>query len=717
MRNDIDREELEIFLEEFAELRQVLEEDLLNLERNPGDGAVVRTIFRAAHTIKGNAGAMGFTTMSKLAHSMEAIFDRVRKGTLSVTPELTDTFFVCMDTMRSLGDEISENLEENTDISEVLKALEDSARKAAEESGGGDEAVQEKEKSSASESKAGGPGPGDAGGRGGDGISARTLSIKLDVAEDCALPVARAMQVFSMLSKLGSIIAATPSLEEIKNKKKSFPLEIKLATEAGRQKVEQILELVTDVRIVLLAESPGEARGASLEKPGAGKEIAVTAPPEPPPSQEKAGARDAGAATGAGAKPGKKQSPRSIRVDVGRMDRIMDLVGELVINRTRLSQLSRALEPLQESDENVEFLSETADNIEMISSQLQEHVMNARLLPIDNIFTKFPRMVRDLARKSGKEIKLNIKGSETELDRSVLEELGDPLMHVLRNAVDHGIEGPEQREAAGKPRQGTINVAAEHVEDHIHVTVEDDGGGIDPVRVYERAKSVNLLPDEALEAMNEKEVLDLVFRPGFSTREKATEISGRGVGMDVLRSNIERLNGSVSLDTRPGGGTRVLIVLPLTLAIIRALLVTFENRIFAVPISSVVQTVRIQRKEIQSIKGRDAIYFRGGILSLVTIGEVFSIERGKDQAEPDKFFVVVLSWSGRRLGLVVDGLIGDQEIVVRPLGEYIGEVECISGATILGDGKIALILDSGGIVEKGSIKGTAKEAALGQAGK
>jgi two-component system, chemotaxis family, sensor kinase CheA len=330
---------------------------------------------------------------------------------------------------------------------------------------------------------------------------------------------------------------------------------------------------------------------------------------------------------------------------------------------------------------------------------LQENIMKARLLPIENVFNKFPRMVRDLANKSGKKIDLIIEGEKTELDRSVLEEIGDPLMHTIRNSIDHGIESPEERSLAGKPPTGKIVIAASHVEDHILITVEDDGKGIDPQKVLNKARLLNVAPTETLSVMKEQDILELVFLPGFSTKDTVSEVSGRGVGMDVVRTNIKKLNGNVSLQSNPGRGTKIVIKLPLTLAIIKSLLVTMGRRIFAIPLISVVQTLRVDQSELQSVHGKETILFRGSVLPLIRLEDVLALRREPDEAEPARVFIVVVSWSGRKVGIIVDSLIGDQEIVIRPLGEYVGEVPGISGAAILGDGRITLIIDIGGFIK------------------
>jgi two-component system chemotaxis sensor kinase CheA len=551
--HDIDPEEIQIFLEEMDELLAVLEEDLLKLEKETGNPALIAEIFRAAHTLKGSAGTIGFPALAQLAHAMESVFDGVRKGNMPVTARLIDVFLKCMDALGRARGEIQEQ-----------------------------------------------------------GTVASTFD-----------------------------------------------------------------PLLADLERIRDPQPPGDA------------------PAEPPPPQEIAVAEKQTPAE-TPADPRCTHGVRSVRVNVERMDAIMDLVGELVIKRTRMSQLCNALDdgegPLHE-------VAETADHIEHITAQLQEHILKARLLPLDNVFHKFPRMVRDLSQITGKQVDLEITGGDTELDRSVLEQIGDPLMHILRNCVDHGIEPPAERQSAGKNPQGRIRIGAGHVEDHVVVTVEDDGRGIDTNKALERARQLALAPPEFLDRMKESDILNLIFTPGFSTKDQAGEISGRGVGMDVVRTNIEKLNGSVVLQSSPGQGTKMIIKLPLTLAIISSLLVRVRGRIFAIPLISVSKTLRVDPADIKLVQGREAILFEDAALPLVRLDRVFGISDDRARHRP-RLFIVVVSWGGQRAGLVVDSLAGDQDIVIRPLGEYVGDTPGISGAAILGDGGIALIIDVGGILKR-----------------
>jgi two-component system chemotaxis sensor kinase CheA len=400
------------------------------------------------------------------------------------------------------------------------------------------------------------------------------------------------------------------------------------------------------------------------------------------PGAEAAGRARAGRAAAAG---------KSVRIDVARLDALLDLVGELVIDRTRLADLASRLGAAGGVDPDLaEALAEATQHLARITDELQDQVMQSRMLPIEHVFSRLPRLVRDLAQRSGKQVQLVVSGQETELDRSVIEEIGDPLIHLLRNAVDHGIEPPEERERAGKPGAGTIRLAASHEENQIVIVVEDDGRGISADGVKESALRKGLIAREQAERLSADEAVNLIFTPGFSTRTEVTDISGRGVGMDIVRANIERLNGSVAVRTAPGRGTRFTIRLPLTLAIIRALLVRVAGETYALPIAAVTETLRVFPDEVEHVRGREAIRLRGDILPLIRLADLFGFPV---QEEAASLYVVAVRHGARPAGLVVDGLVGEQEVVIKSLSRALGEVRGVSGATILGDGRVALIVD------------------------
>lgn len=390
-----------------------------------------------------------------------------------------------------------------------------------------------------------------------------------------------------------------------------------------------------------------------------------------------------------------KAIEQTIRVDVSRLDSLMNLVGELVLSRNRITQLAVDLEKKYEGDFIIEQLAETTSQIGLITTELQLAVMKTRMVPIGKVFNKFPRMVRDLCRDLNKEIDLVIAGEDTELDKSVVEEIGDPLIHMIRNAVDHGIESPEERVKKGKPNKGTVWLNAYHEGNHIVIEIKDDGKGIDPEKIKQKAIEKKVItPDEA-KSLNKEEILGLIFKPGFSTAEKVTGVSGRGVGMDVVKTNIEKLNGIIAIDSEINKGSTFKLKLPLTLAIIQALLVEVSGEVFAIPLVSVIETVKINDNEIHNFEGREVLKLRDSVLSLIRLDEVFQLEGSFSQ----DMYVVVVALAEKKIGLIVDRLVGQEEIVIKSLGEYLGGNVGIAGATIMGDGKVRLIIDVSGIME------------------
>jgi len=392
----------------------------------------------------------------------------------------------------------------------------------------------------------------------------------------------------------------------------------------------------------------------------------------------------------------KGETGQTVRVDVGRLDTLMNLVGELVIDRTRIAQIGSEL-TLKYRDENVDALGETVSHIARITSDLQDQIMKARMMPIETVFNRFPRVIRDLAQKLGKDVKIDIFGGETELDRSVIEVIGDPLLHILRNSVDHGIEMPEEREAAGKPKQGRIVVSAKHQENHIVIEIADDGKGIDVATVRRKAAEKGLMSADAAERMTDKEAMQMIFASGLSTAQVVSEVSGRGVGMDIVKSNIQKLGGIIDLESAVGEGTRTQLRLPLTLAIIRGLLVRSCGNVYVVPLGSVIETLLADKKEIQYVSRHEVIVIRGMTTPLLRMREFFQTRKNV-AGNANQVFVVVVGLAEQRVGIVVDDLIGEQEVVIKSLSRFCGDVPGVSGATILGDGNVALIVDVNGII-------------------
>lgn len=443
----------------------------------------------------------------------------------------------------------------------------------------------------------------------------------------------------------------------------------------------------------------------NLKLANEGNLSSISTPGKGAPAQAPAGAPAANAAPVVSAP--KKEEPKqadnkggavmeqTIRVDVSRLDALLNLVGELVLSRNRLAQLSSELDNKFENEYLIEQLIETTSQIGMNTTELQLAVMKTRMIPIGKVFNKFPRMVRDLSRDTGKEIELIITGEETELDKSVVEEIGDPLIHMIRNSCDHGVERPEVREAKGKPRKGEVRLSAYHEGNHIVIEIKDDGAGMDPEVLKRKAIEKRVITPEEASAMDNNQAFGLIFKPGFSTAEKVTNVSGRGVGMDVVRTNVEKLNGIISIESELGKGTTFYLKLPLTLAIIQALLVEISGETFAIPLVSVIETVRISTAEVHSFEGREVLKLRDRVLSLVRLDEVFDL----DESIHEDLYVVVVALAEKQLGFIVDKLIGQEEIVIKSLGEYIGGNPGIAGATITGNGRVRLIIDVAGVIE------------------
>ncbi|MDW8321651.1 MAG: chemotaxis protein CheA [Armatimonadota bacterium] len=686
-------EYIALFLEEAAEQINILEQDILLLEQSPSED-VLHEIFRAAHTLKGSSRAMGFTAMGELTHAMEDVFDALRKGEIGVSTEMVNRLFDALDTLKAMRDQIAEGGTSNIACDDLVRSLrdilndaapvhDDAATAAAPQKASQTAMVLQEHQREAALTAID------------NGLSVYRLTVRL--AEDTLMKSVRALMVLQTIdANKGTVIASQPDEDALDNEQFDLSFELLVATDKAVEELRQILLQISEIREVEIspwqksAEPVPTQTAASIAAPvipaGQSPEEAKHTQPAAPPIASGDGEKGSGRAPVAS---------QTVRVDVARLDTLLNLVGELVIDRTRVAQLGREFEARFQHDELVDSLLEAAGHIGRITDELQEHIMKARMLPIEHVFNRFPRMIRDLAQKFGKEVKLIMEGQETELDRSVIEIISDPLIHMLRNSVDHGIEPPDVRETLGKPRQGTIRLSARHEENYILIEIEDDGKGMDPAHLREVAIRKGVLTREAAERLSDKEALSLIFAPGFSTAKEVTEVSGRGVGMDIVRSNIQRVGGLVDLESVPGKGTRFSIRLPLTLAIIRALLVRVAGQVYAIPLSSVLETLKIQPEMVQFVGRRPAIVLRGRTLPLVSLQAHFY---GKDSASSfcrgrEPMFVVVVGLGERQLGLVVNHLIGEQEIVIKSLSRYLGEISGVSGATILGDGRVALILE------------------------
>lgn len=685
--------EIGVFLDEPEEKLQIINDNLLVLEREPDNQEVLQEIFRAAHTIKGSSGVMGYEKMASLTHEIENLFDNIRNGKAAVDLEMVNVLFEAMDTLKLLKDEIT-GQDVNVDVSEVLAKVTGclggacaftEAAPATEQLAITEEPVVEEYQHlwkpmddismavvQEAELK---------------GFMAYQVAVILE--ENCQMKSVRAFLIFETLQQMGEVIRSTPPAEELQEGRFDRSFEVVLVTREDDDRIYNTLMSIAEVyavevKLVTGMQTPEGQAKAATPTPG---QTAATAVAENNTDEYKTKEQVV------------NKVVKTVRVDVQKLDNLMNLVGELVIDRTRLNRFAEIFESQYGSDELAESINEIANHLGQVTGDLQEQIMKARMLPVSQIFNRFPRMVRDTAQKLGKEIDFIVEGKETELDRNVIEVIGDPLIHLIRNAIDHGIETPDQRLAKGKPAAGRLHLKASYHESHIVITIEDDGKGIDVEKIRDKAVEMGHYDRESASRLSDREVLDLIFRAGFSTANSVSDLSGRGVGMDVVRTAIEQINGMVELDTKVGKGTKFTIRLPLTLAIIRSLMVTLGNQVYAFPLTNVQETLRVNSNEIRRIGNNEVIVVRERILPLLRLAEQF--EMGSSDVE--KLFVVIIASAEKRVAVVVDKLLGEQEIVIKSLGEYLGDVVGLSGATILGDGRVALIIDARGIVKEAGI--------------
>ncbi len=657
------QEILEDFLVEAFEMIEQLDNDLIELENSPNDLDLLNRIFRVAHTIKGSSSFLNFDVLTHLTHHMEDVLNKARRGELSITPEIMDVVLESTDKMKALLEHIKETGSDEgaIDVAPTVKRLEAIF-------GGEEPAVEEGSQATEPE-----PEP---------EVEEKELS---EMSEE---------EVEAEIERL----LAQRQEEDRKRR------EAKKAAEAAGTEVEQSEEkelsemseeeVEAEIERLLAQRQEEDRKRREAKKAKQEKEAAQTAAKE-----QKSGAP----------KPQKQQEPKpapkerkttveqTIRVDVKRLDDLMNLIGELVLGKNRLLKIYDDVEERYEGEQFLEELNQVVSSVSLVTTDLQIAVMKTRMLPIGKVFNKFPRMVRDLSRELHKEIELVISGEETELDKSIVEEIGDPLVHIIRNSCDHGIELPEERVAKGKPAKGTVQLKAYNEGNHIIIEIVDDGKGLDPDMLKMKAVEKGLISEKEADQMSDKEAYMLIFKPGFSTAAQVTNVSGRGVGMDVVRSNIEKLNGIIEIDSEVGKGTTLKLKIPLTLAIIQSLLVSVQEEYYAIPLASVLETVRITPDEIQSVEGRSVLRLRDEVLSLVHLADLFDVERVFSMGE--HAYVVIIGIAETKIGLIVDSLIGQEEVVIKSLGEYLKGIEGIAGATIRGDGRVTLIVDVGALMD------------------
>lgn len=670
---------LEIFIDESKEHLQTINEQLLELEKSPDDLSIVNEIFRSAHTLKGMSATMGFEDLANLTHQMENVLDGIRNHKIVVTPELMDVVFRAVDDLEAMVNSIASGGDGKRDVREVVQQLKqieqgDVPTTKTEQPPTTSTLTQtygEFEYNVLQHSKEQG---------------FHTYEILVKLRADCLLKAARVFMVFDALNQVGEVIKANPPVELLEEEKfdQEFVVTV-VSKQSGEQLHAQISKVseVEEVTVTIIDVDKLRPNELASSQPVLSKtEAAVTVEKEEQ-KEEKAEEQ----------KEEKEQhktvANKTIRVNIERLDILMNLFEELVIDRGRLEQISREL--------NHPELHETVERMSRISSDLQNIILNMRMVPVETVFNRFPRMVRQLARDLGKKINLEIIGAETELDRTVIDEIGDPLVHLLRNAIDHGIEMPEVRRAKGKPEEGTVKLKAYHSGNHVFIEIEDDGAGINREKVLQKAINKGIISKQNAANLTDKQVYELIFASGFSTADKISDISGRGVGLDVVKSTIESLGGSVTIDSQEGIGSIFSIQLPLTLSIISVMLVEIQQEKYAIPLSSIIETAIIKKEDILHAHHQKVIDFRGKVVPLLFLKEVFDVPVVKEE---DDFFSVVIVRKGEKMaGLVVDSFIGQQEVVLKSLGNYLTSVFAISGATILGDGQVALIIDCNALIK------------------
>jgi len=633
------QEILQDFLVESFELVEKLDEDLVELESNPEDLELLNGIFRVAHTVKGASSFLNFDVLTHLTHHMEDVLNRARHGELVITSDVMDVILESVDLMKQLLEQIRDTSSDGgIDVSACVARL--------------------------------------------DKITGGSGDVEVPEA---AAPVEEAPSQEESASQEDDedeIDYENMSPEEVEAEIERL---LQQRQEEDRKKREAKIAAGEEVPQMPNPDEEGEEAKKETEQE---KEKKAPAPAAPAASKSTSKEEPKAAAP---ARKAPAQVEQTIRVDVKRLDHLMNLIGELVLAKNRLIKINDDVEERYEGEEFLEELNQVVSIVSLVTTDLQIAVMKTRMLPIGKVFNKFPRMIRDLSRELNKKIELVISGEETELDKSIVEEIGDPLVHIIRNSCDHGIEPPEERIAKGKPEVGTITLKAYNEGNQIVIQIDDDGKGLDPQMLKDKSLEKGIITEKEADQMSDKEAFGLIFRPGFSTAAAVTNVSGRGVGMDVVKTNIEKLNGIIDIDSEVGVGTSMKLKIPLTLAIIQALLVGVQEEHYAIPLASVLETVRISKDEIYTVEGKSVMRLRDDVLSLVHIGDIFEVERILDSSE--HAYVVVLGLGTSKLGLIVDTLVGQEEIVIKSLGDYLKGIEGIAGATIRGDGGVTLIVD------------------------
>ena len=684
----MDNQYMDMFLDESHEHLQSLNEGLLRLEENMEEIDAVNDIFRNAHTLKGMSATMGFAKIAELTHEMEDVLDLVRKSQLKLNEDIMDTLFKCLDSLEQMVDSVGNGeAEDVVDVSDLVAKLSSISKGTPAPAADGAAAAAPAAASS-----------------GGDAAAGATLDlddidldvmkkakeagmnlfhIKVTLMETCVLKAARSVMVMHALDEVGDVLKSIPPAEDLEQEKFERSFDVLIATSGDAEAMQNAVDTVSEIEdVAVTAVDPDKVGKEAAPAPAAAPAAAAPAAKAAPAPKKEAGKPAAA--------PAKKQhQSQSVRVDIEKLDTLMNLMGELVINKVRLEQIGQT--------HRLSDLMETLEQMDRVTGDLQNIVMKVRMVPVSAVFNRFPRMVRDVSKELGKEINLTIEGEETELDRTVIGEIGDPIMHLLRNSLDHGVESPDKREAKGKPRTGEVGLIARHEGNNVVIMITDDGAGIDANKIRRKAVEKGMISQSEADSLDDADAVRLIFLPGFSTAEQITDISGRGVGMDVVRSKIEALSGHVDVETHIDEGSVFKIKLPLTLAIIQAMLVRVQEEMYAIPLTSIDSTINIEPSDIQTVQNKEVIVLRGEIIPIIRMEEALQVPHTKDS---DEHFVVVVHAGEAKAGIVVDNLIGQQEIVIKTLGNLFAGLKLFGGATVLGDGRVALILDVATMIQQ-----------------
>lgn len=649
---------LDIFVEESKEHLESMNDILLELEKDTDNKDLLNELFRISHTLKGMAGTMGFTNMANLTHDMEDVLQAIRSDEIKINTKIVDILFECLDSLEFSANYVSENGEEDgnehLELIGKLKALLNDDKEQPNEK----DELKETEKydeyviNTAKQAKE-------------KGLNSYKIYIRL--SEDCMLKSARAFIIFNTIESFSEIIYSYPSVEDIEDEKFDLEFSLVIVTDYKKDEIKKEIERISEI---------DEVNVGSVEIDPTKKQVNKKEKPKKRVNKNNATKKSTSSNIVKNNRVGK-----TVRVDIDRLDTLMNLVSELIIIKTRMEDMSGTT--------SKEDMNEAIEYLERITTNLHDAVMKVRMVPIERVFNRFPRMVRDLSKELDKEINLEMSGEETEVDRTVIDEIGDPLIHLIRNSIDHGIEHPDERIKLGKEEEGTVKLKAYPDGNNVVIEVEDDGAGIDHEKVKKKAIEKEIITEKDAEILTKEESVELLFKAGFSTSDTVSDVSGRGVGLDVVKSKIESINGSIEVETFQGKGTRFIIRIPLTLAIIQGLLVKLGEEIYAIPLSSISEITILESEKIRKVQGQEIILYRDKTLPIVRLNSLVGIE----DKNMDELTVVIVRKGDKQAGLIVDDLIGQQEIVIKPLGKFLSNIKYLAGATILGNGKISLILD------------------------